>query len=639
MGGRRRRTWIAGTALLAGALGVVVLLLARVTLRDGEVLSPASAPGLIPDALGVEAREEMEAGAGETRLRAAPYGPRQSPTTLVWRVAGRVTDVAGSPVAGADVVLAESAPPPEDHAEVRTRTRTGADGTYRLTLGEEGRRAGTLLVSATAPDLGALSHCPSLSALPIDPTGSVLADLVLYPVGRLTGRVLAAGGLPVPGATVEVWARWPEGGTGRRSFPCDVEGRYAVGGLFGTISCRAAASGHGDHDHLLSIPVGGALRKDLTLVARSAGIRLRLLAPTGQPVAGLKVAAGTFHDLESGSGVLGTTDAEGRVTLVGFLPSDQVRVRVPVRDGGELWCCDPGVEELAVGDPPELPEVTIPLRPGALVRGVVRASSGEPVGPGYPVAILAGGARQEAVTDAAGRVVFEEILPVGAAHLDAAAMPDGLDVEVTPGVCELDLVVDPCVRVEVRLVRPDGAPLRGRWPRSAAGGGLSLRLEAEPGAPSAAYPIDLEGSGDGALGAWAPSASLRSSRVVLRSSVPPSHPLVSSDPIGPVRTGSTVSVDLRVPPDLLPSVRGRLHVRGASTPCFSAYLMLTSLDAPRPSGARHAFFFGTDRFELPFVRPGRYELLLSESSASARRTLVVPETGVLDLGDVELEPR
>lgn len=638
---RRSGRWlrIGAAALLCALLGVTILLFFSGTPGPASE-TPSTSPGahLGPDALRLEGREDGSGGSPDTRLSVGPRRETGAQADLVWRVRGRVTDVGGRAVPDAEVVLAQVAPESEDTGDVRVRTRTGADGSYRLSMPDGGRLAADTFVSATAPDHGALSHFPSLAALPIDAEGVVLADLVLYPVGTVRVRVLDGDGVPVPGAEVMVWARWPAGGTATRTFPCDAEGRCTLPGLFGTIGCRARAPGHrGDGSHLRTVPIGGVLQMDLRVIRAGAGLRLRCVDPEGRPVSELGVVAGASRDFDEGTAVEGITDGDGRVTLAGFAPDDQVRVRV--RDGGAPWCCDPSVGDLAVGDLAAPPEVTILLLPGSIVRGLVRAETGETVGPGYPLSITARGVRRDAVTDAAGRVVFDSPLPVGPARVDASRMPDALRVELTAGACELDLVVTPCVRVEVRLLRPDGTPLRGRWPRVAGKHRLSLGLEAESGEPSERYALDLEPGAHGVLSAWAPAAFVRRSRVVLRTVGPASRALASSSRIGPIRTGSTARVDLVVPPDLLPGLRGRLLLAGSSTPCFSGLLQLTPLDAQRAEETRHAFFFATDRFELAFVLPGRYELLLHAEGRTAKPTITVPDAGILDLGDIVLEAR
>lgn len=630
----RRRTRAVGL----GVLGVFVVL----ALHFRGARSPA--PGVplvdvVDDApYRLEAAEAVALNAPLDRpgLHALPSPVLHPSRERPWRVRGRVTDVTGRPVPDADVVIAEVVSSSEDRAEVRARTRTGPDGTYRLGEGGASPRPRSFLVSATSSDRGALSHFPSLRLLPIDADGEVIADLVLYPAGSLAGRVLDALGAPVQGAEVEVWARWPEGGTGTRRFPCDLDGRCSVAGLFGTIACRARAPGHRDGgSHLGEIPVGGTLSLELRVVRRSAGLRLRCVDGEEKPVPGLAVVAGITDDFDGGTALEGTTDVDGGVTLEGFAPDDLVSLRIGA--GGEPWCFHAGLGDLAVGDLASVPVTTVPLLRGSWVRGIARASTGEHVGPGYPVSITAQGVRDDAVTDASGRLAFERPIPVGAARIDAGAMPDALDVEVAGGSCDLDIVVDPCVRVEARLLRPDGTPLRGRWPRGATRTGLSLALEAEPGGSSEVYALDLERRAEGVLGTWAPAAFARRSQVVLRTTAAPSRVLARSERIGPVRTGATTEVDLVIPPDALPVLRGRFHVRGSATPSFSALMMLTPLDPP--GEPRHAFCFGTDRFELGFVLPGRYELLLSDMGRAAERTITVPATGILDLGDVELEPR
>ncbi len=635
-----RRTRAVGLVLLGALVALAV--------HFGGGMWPSAAAPSVGDsaaAAPAEIRGDGPVGDAEARgslagLRAVPRVDARAPDERPWRVRGRVTDVAGAPVPDADVVLSHAEPGLADRASVRVRTLTGADGSFRLSLGasDDRRRVGDAFVSATGPDRGALSHFPSLHILPIDAEGEFVADLVLYPVGTLTGRVLGADDAPVPGAEVEVWARWANEGTGMRRSPCDPDGRFRVEGLFGTISCRAYAAGHRDDaSHLGTIPVGATLRKELRLIRRSAGLRLRCVDPEAKPVAGLGVAGGSPRDFEDGTAAAGTTDADGQVSLEGLAPHDQVSLRI--EGAGDPWCCDPSVGELEVGDLAAPPVVTIPLLRGARVRGIVRASTGEPVGPGYVVSLASRGTTEQAGTDASGRFAFERPIPAGAARIDGSALPEPYDVEVTAGTCELDVVVEPCVRVEARLVRPDGTPLRGRWPRPCVPVGLSLGLEADPDGLSQVYALDLEQRAEGGLLTWAPAAFARRSWIVLRTVSPPSRVLARSPRLGPIRTGATARVDLVVPPDVLATVHGRVRVPHASTPVFSFSLQLAPLDARPLDQTRHAFFWSTDRFELLFVLPGRYELSVHDMGRAAVRAITVPETGVLEVGDIELERR
>jgi len=63
------------------------------------------------------------------------------------------------------------------------------------------------------------------------------------------------------------------------------------------------------------------------------------------------------------------------------------------------------------------------------------------------------------------------------------------------------------------------------------------------------------------------------------------------------------------------------------------------LDARRVGETRYAFLWSTDRFEPAFVLPFGYDLIISDSDRAVRRTITVPETGFLDLGDIELRRR
>jgi|GEM_PF-6513183 len=435
-----------------------------------------------------------------------------------------------------------------------------------------------------------------------------------------------------------VWARWPDEGTGRRRIPCRPDGAFRVDGLVGIVACSTYAPGfRGTGDSLGCVHSGGTVRMDLEMVRRSTSLRLSVLGPEDRPLAGLRVSGGTQRDLETGCDASSTSDPEGRVTLDGLVPGDQVRLRFS--EEGALWCRDPTEDEdMKVTADAAAPVRAVHVVRGSSVRGVVRAATGETLGRGYVVSIVRGNRMEQAVTDDDGRVTFDNAIPAGRASIDGCAFREAYDVDVTPGAFDLDVVVDPCVRIEAHVLHPGGAFLCTAWPNDPGRCGLWMQVEAEVEGRTVVHPLALVRA-DGVFAAWIPAASAREARVVFR--LGGEHPMdvVVSGRIPRTRTGRTALVDLFVSRDVLATVRGRVLHWGSNTPVNSSLVHLKPLGPGASGRDRYAHFFGSDRIELPLVLSGTYELNVSEMGASAARTITVPTSGVLDLGEIELQRR
>lgn len=255
-------------------------------------------------------------------------------------------------------------------------------------------------------------------------TGLVLPLLLLLPgVARagpamdiaIHGQIRAAG-RPLARARVELFPLEPAYETGRRRLGdppaaaragvlTDAEGRFLVAAPeSGMWRLLVSAPGYVPMEFPLS-PLTEETDLPLLDLSRDAGLQIRVSTDKGAPVAGARVLAAPFRALDSyapwkpvwePAEQLGTTDAEGRVSLPGAGEPLRVEVRAP------------GYPD-AVLSAGRTPRLEVRLSPGSERRILVRAPRGRPAG--GVLAWVDGGEIPAALSDPQGRLALA--LPAG----------------------------------------------------------------------------------------------------------------------------------------------------------------------------------------------------------------------------------
>lgn len=240
---------------------------------------------------------------------------------------------------------------------------------------------------------------------------------------------------------------------------------------------------------------------------------------TGQPVAGLRVAAGQSGsfpvDGHPGAGrVTATTDANGRFKLEGLASG---RHSVSASGRGRGAASRPGV---AVGS-----RVDLLVFPSGSVFGTVLGPTGQPV-PGATVSV-SGRPWGWSLTEEADAKGAFEINGVTAGLFDVVARAPGMAPSVTPEVSidrrsevRLDLRVAPGARVVGRLLDANERPIGGRVSVGDLAGQpvprvIADALQAEAGADGR-FAIEAVPAGEHALGAVSPGHAAERVEVAVR---------------------------------------------------------------------------------------------------------------------------
>lgn len=627
VGGAATTTWwLLGVPIamkkvvMVGLVGVLALGVWQVT-RSGAVATG-------PDA----------GDAGRSRVVVEDSGARQSAPSVGETAVRR--DVAGpsQPGAGQPAIAALT-------GSVRLRLLR-ADGTpavgARVVRWSEGDRAhrfvrpvsavtdaaGEVVFGELAP--GAQSVCLSVpqSSRNVWPEVRAGEEVVVeerLPAGAsVRGRVVDAGGLPVPDAALLTLGNYEFHQEIART---DGEGHFAITALPAHQQLLARATGHGPSEVLWpDVAVGGEVEVTLRLGARASRVSGFVEDPTGRRLADARVAfvaVGAFHNAPP---LLVMTNAEGEFEVAQLLPGRVVVTAVHEGAGRRLAVA----AEWEV--PPQgLRDAALVVTEGATIHGVAREVGGGPLQgwqvvatPQHPLVYSLPFARQHVYTDAQGRYRIEGVLP-GLCHLRTSrAGPDLThEVECAAGQeVRWDPLLESLADIRIAVVDEAGAPLVG-W-----------RVETlnADGFPTSGHTVPVEGPI--VFGERAPGEHHFWVSATQRIDDETGVPVVSGFPVlavGPVAAGESRTVTVRR--DQLPTgvIRGRV-LRDDGTPCAEARVELSSSYG---WGARETVRTAADgTFVTPLLPPETYRLDVRVEGAPRR---VVTDVVVAPGADVRVD--
>ncbi|MBM4036223.1 MAG: carboxypeptidase regulatory-like domain-containing protein [Planctomycetes bacterium] len=328
-------------------------------------------------------------------VRTANIGDREMATEdfvfpLGARLAGRVLDEAGKPLAGAQVSCRLDAATEVGKPSVyqllgqaySADATSDAAGTYSL----GGLTQETYCVEVRSPEGKDLA--PSvLRGVNAPLEGDVkLQDVVLYRGATLIGSVVGPDGKPIAGA--EVAYTLPLGWRGTRvAAKTDAAGKVEFRGLAsgaysltvqppdGSPACKKQF----DNVAVLS---GLALQQPLKL-PEGARVTGSVTDPHGKPVPGATVMASYGYY----SRATATTDAAGRYTIVGLAPPDKLAPAQPYGPKNQVTAVPPAEAKTLASNSVDLGLIPaggtaahdIALRPGVAIAGQVTGPDGKPV--------------------------------------------------------------------------------------------------------------------------------------------------------------------------------------------------------------------------------------------------------------------
>lgn len=396
-------------------------------------------------------------------------------------VSGRVVDLHGSGIAGAEIWLSECWQSVRGHV---------------LELSDE---RGGFHVTDVQPDglnwLGARAASWAPSAVRAfeghEPGDELEIEIVLdRPGAAVSGVVRDAEGTPVAGATVllgfqsDAWARGPGGPP--HVVATDGSGAFELAGVPpGTLPLQVRAAGYGACSTAVEIRAGAAAAIEIVLRPEATVVG-RVLDAAGEPVARARIFSGEKDSFASSSAI---SAADGGFRLAG-LSGGPVQLAAEKDGAGRAAATlelSPGEER--VWDPA--------LAPARLISGTLLDPQGSPVRGAelllFPGAGESWDQRQRVnwlETDAAGRFgadvpdVPHTLLVYGR----PSSMPAPILRGLRPGIEPLELRLpssDSLAAIIARIVGPDGEPAPGagltiRLPEQ---GERELFLQASPGEP------------------------------------------------------------------------------------------------------------------------------------------------------------
>lgn len=270
---------------------------------------------------------------------------------------------------------------------------------------------------------------------------------------QVTGIVLDATGLPVPGAAI--WLTVDSYQPAMEFQHTDAAGRFMLRGLSADFTIRATHEGAMSAD-LVVASLEGDREAVLRLNATAARLEILVTDPTGNPLARTAVHLDDRNrNQRTYKRRFATTGADGRATLAGIDPAKYwLEVVHPSFAPAQL--------EIAIADD-QLRRETIKLGPSAELAGCVRRGNGEPaVGVSVSVNDAASMFQRWTHTDPEGKFLLQG-LAIGRHRLSISqGVPDhSRFIELRAGRQELEITVPGSSRIRGQLVDPDGRPLPG----------------------------------------------------------------------------------------------------------------------------------------------------------------------------------
>ncbi|QDU68990.1 sigma-70 family RNA polymerase sigma factor [Engelhardtia mirabilis] len=373
--------WLALGVVLLGIPGLLYFLGGDdQPLRSSAPITVAEPTGEAPSALGTPSASELD---GRTAVAVAPVASAAD-SPLAVPVITVVSRPDGEPLAGARIQLRESDGIPNrpyDHDEL-----TGADGRALFPLASS--EVPRFEIEVTAPGFARVlgNVAPEVTL-----AGELTIDL--WPLDEYSGRVLDSGGTPVVGAIVELRSRWSRSNRSRfvtgpelLTVRTDEFGHFELAGIADgpmppRLTLMHPECGERVLDDLSRQPeLRAALlagQAELTLERANRSVQLRVVDPSGNPIAGASVAPPRLERKQPSW--TATTDADGRLRAA-LGPGDLAQFTVAAEGYGTR-------NVLVHGDSDPAVDLQVILRPAEPLEGLVVDRHGEPI-PGASVSVV-----------------------------------------------------------------------------------------------------------------------------------------------------------------------------------------------------------------------------------------------------------
>lgn len=404
-----------------------------------------------------------------------------SPVDTVFRstFVGRVLDNSGAPAAGATVTLERVFQPflmssiktIEPLPPYQATIVTDAQGNFAFSqapfLGNLSFYNGShgFTLTASLGNTGAFADLRTVVTTP-----RVYSELILRPLDRIAGLLRDSTGNPVSGASMLVW-RLDEQGGSYSGEPLmniapvwDESGSFSLEGLIpGRYFIRASAEGHASGD--------------VEAYSGQSGVRIQLPAPcriagtvveqrSGRAVPGVKLIAWARPEQVHTA----TSDAQGRFAFDALMPAPYY-VRLSM--GDQPLTGEPLSQLIDLAIEGTVDDLVIEAYQGGVVTGIVRdAETKAPIPHSMVQASIAsqrqfeeGSLLWRTRADADGRFHFEG-LPEGDFTFiaeDSGAEPSFQKVFASRRYDDVDLLIDPGVRVGGNVMDAEGKPVAGAW--------------------------------------------------------------------------------------------------------------------------------------------------------------------------------